>query len=47
MRKVYFLLLPHAMSLNITGPMEEVLTLASGLRLYYIGPQSDVVTFPV
>lgn len=37
MREVYFLLLPHVMSLDITGPA-EVLTLAGGFRLHYIGP---------
>ncbi|MEN3261841.1 helix-turn-helix domain-containing protein [Sodalis endosymbiont of Spalangia cameroni] len=43
MREVYFLLLPHVMSLDITGPA-EVLTLAGGFRLHYIGPQPNVVT---
>ncbi|NDL64675.1 GlxA family transcriptional regulator [Acerihabitans arboris] len=43
MRDVYFLVLPHVMSLDLTGPA-EVLTLSGAFRLHYIGPQPEVPT---
>lgn len=42
-RDVYFLVLPHIVSLDLTGPA-EVLTLSGAFRLHYVGPQAEVIT---
>lgn len=43
MRDVYFLVLPHIMALDLTGPA-EVFALSGAFRLHYIGPETAAVT---
>lgn len=43
MRDVYFLVLPHVLTLDLTGPA-EVLALSGAFRLHYCGPVAEVPT---
>ena len=43
MRDVYFLVLPHLLALDLTGPA-EVFALSGAFRLHYIGPEKETVT---